>query len=115
MNAQELFGSYNVLQYALCFQAGNHLINWESANKRVATEDEIKLVCKSVLSQKNINPTDDIVHILHLAVIGFSSSDKGVEFCKNYAQRPNQQFGNDDALAVKKICEDFMSEFMSKQ
>ena len=114
MNAQELFGSYNVIQYALCFQAGNHLINWEAEYNRVATEDEIKFVCKTVLSKQNINPTDDIIHILHLAVTAFYSSDKGVEFCKNYSQRPNQQFSNDDALAIKKICEDFMSDFMSQ-
>ena len=114
MNVQELFGSHNIIQYALCFQAGNHLINWEAANKRVATEDEIKLVCKSVLSKQNINPTDDIIHILHLAVMAFYSDDKGVEFCKNYSQRPDQQFNNDDALAVKKICEDYMSKFTSQ-
>ena len=114
LSIQELFGAYNILQYALVFQAGNHLRKWESTNNRVATEEEIKTVCSTVLSKQNIKPTNEIIHMLHLGVTAFYSSNACEKFCNDYENRPNKTFGDEDAKAVKKICEDFMSEFLKR-
>ncbi len=114
LSVQELFGSYNVLQYALVFQAGNHLRKWESENSRVATDEEINSICRSVLNQQKIIPSNEILRLLNLSVTAFCSSDACETFCNNYENRPDKSFNDEDAQAVAKICDDFVSNFLKK-
>ena len=61
LSTQEFFESYNILQYALVFQAGNHLKKWESENNKVAINEEINTICRTVLNQQKISPSNEIV------------------------------------------------------
>ena len=114
MSVQELFGSYNVLQYALVFRAGYLLRGVESENGRVATDEEINSICRAVLNHQEITPSNEILSVLNLSVTAFCSSDACETFCNNFENRPDKNFNDEDAQAVAKICDDFVSNFLKK-
>ena len=115
MDANELFGSYNVLQFALVYQVGKDILKLETSSGRVATEEEQINICRKAREAHNIRPQDDIVNTLRISAEAFSSSDEGPEFCKKFDAKKDRSFIESDVREVSAIVKNFVAQFMSQR